>query len=185
MATRLGAAPAGAAPTPVDAAALRRTFRQVPAATFVVTTSDRGRPVGITLTSMRSLSADPALIGFSVTRTASTWPAFARAGQVLVHVLDGRHGDLAQRFAISGVDRFADPVRHVLDADGLPQLVGPPVVLRCAVQERVGTGDADLFVAALLEVRDTDGDRPAGVGPLLHHAGTFRNLRPYLAEGLP
>ena len=74
-----------AVPT-VDAALFRRAFRQVPAAPAVITTSHRNRPVGLTVTSLRSLSAEPALLTFSLTRTVSTWPALVDAQQVLVPV---------------------------------------------------------------------------------------------------
>lgn len=164
--------PGGVAVPTVDPGRLRRAFRQVPAAPAVITTTHRNRPVGLTVTSLRSLSADPALLAFSLTRTVSTWPALADAQQVLVHLLDGRQQHLAERFATSGIDRFADPVRHTVDEHGLPLLEGPSTVLRAEIVARHGFGDADLFVGAVVDVRDDAQTGPAFV----YHDGGFRGL---------
>lgn len=155
---------------------LREAFRQVPAGAAVLTTGDRGRPVGLTVTSLRAVSLEPALVTWSITRSASTWAAFHRAAEVLVHVVAEPDRALAERFATSGVDRFAPPVRYRPEG-GLPRIDGPELVLRCAVLERVEVGDATLFVAAVNEVRQEG--RPA---PLAYHDGGFRPLAEPLVE---
>jgi flavin reductase (DIM6/NTAB) family NADH-FMN oxidoreductase RutF len=156
----------------VDGDQLRRVFRQVPASPAVVTTSHHSRPVGLTVTSLRSLSLEPALLSFSLTRTVSTWPALAAARQVLVHLLDARHLQLAERFATSGVDRFAAPVRHTTDPHGLPRLEGPATVLRAEIVARHRSGDADLFVAAVVQVHSAG----AAGHPIVYHDGDYRHL---------
>lgn len=178
--TTVRPSPAGSGPSQpvtVHAATLRAAFRRAPAGLAIVTTSHDGHPLGLTVTSLRSLSTEPALIAFSITRTASTWPAFAHSDEVLVHLLDERHQDLAERFAASGVDRFAPPVRHHRHPAGPPRLVGPAHVLHATVTDRLNFGDAALLVAAVRSV-DIQSDEAQAAGPLIYHDGGFHLLHP-------
>ena len=162
-------------PTTVRPAAFRAAFRQAPAGLAILTTSYQGAPAGLTVTSLRSLSAEPALVTFSITRAASTWTAFSHAGRVLVHLLDQGQRDLAERFATSDIDRFAAPVSHRPDPHGLPWLRGPAATLQCEIVDQVTYGDADLFVAAVSTVHH-DGEHREPTPGLVYHDGGFHRL---------
>lgn len=149
----------------------RLAFRRFPSGVAIVTTVGPGGPLGVTITSLRSLSAEPPLLAFSLLRTASTWPAFTAERRFLVHLPGADQADLAARFSTSGIDRFAAPTRWSRTADGLPCLQGAETVLTCEKAHQVPIGEADLIVGTVLGVVH----RPAR-SPLVYHDGDFRLL---------
>ncbi len=89
----------------------KAAFRQHPAGVAVIT-ADAGRgSVLLTATSVSSVSADPALLMFSLSAHSSSTPTIRRAETVVVHLLGAGQLGLAQLGATSGVDRFADTDR--------------------------------------------------------------------------
>lgn len=149
----------------------RLAFRRFPAGVAIVTAVGPTGPVGVTVTSLRSLSAEPPLLAFSLLRTASTWPAFAAARRFLVHLPGADQADLAARFSTSGIDRFAAPTRWSSARDGLPRLEGAETVLTCEKADQLALGEADLLVGTVLETVHN----PA-TSPLIYHDGEFRLL---------
>jgi flavin reductase (DIM6/NTAB) family NADH-FMN oxidoreductase RutF len=91
----------------VDAELFRQLLRRHAAAVVVVTACG-DRPAGFTATSFTSVSAQPPLVAFAVSRTASTWSAMSRAETIAVHVLSRSQEDAARTFAASGIDRFTE-----------------------------------------------------------------------------
>ena len=89
----------------------RAVFRDHAARVVVVTAPGAPAPVGLTATSLASVSLDPPMVSFAVAAGASAWPVMATAPRLGVHLLDHGQDWLATRFATSGVDRFAEPVR--------------------------------------------------------------------------
>ncbi|MGM7666431.1 flavin reductase family protein [Microbacterium sp. A93] len=88
--------------------AFKSLFRSHPGPVAVVTAKGTTKPVGFTATSVISLSAEPPLLVFSVSSTSSSLEAMKVMEHATVHLLDTNHQDLAQHFATSGIDRFAD-----------------------------------------------------------------------------
>ena len=158
-------------PAGVDAAAYKAAFRRH-AAGVVVITADAGRgPAGFTATSLASLSLDPPLVSFGLSSTASSWPTVAAADTVVVHFLAADQEQLAQRFATSGIDRFAAPTRWSRLATGEPVLDDVPRYLRAVVDHRLPVGDHHLVVARVVgavAVRDHL--------PLVYHGGAYTTL---------
>ncbi len=148
----------------------RRVFRRHATGVAVITSGGE-KPAGFTATSVVSLSADPPLLSFGLSCTASAWPAFAVADHVAVHLLAEGQQDLAATFARSGADRFAEPTVWQQGPYGVPVLEGVLALLVCRVVDRVSTGDHTLVIAEprLTEYRE-DGR------PLLYHDGQFQTL---------
>lgn len=76
--------------------------------TIVTACDAAGEPVGMTASSFNSVSMDPPLILWSVTKTALSAQAFHDAKTFCVHVLTADQVELANRFARSGEDKFGD-----------------------------------------------------------------------------
>jgi flavin reductase (DIM6/NTAB) family NADH-FMN oxidoreductase RutF len=152
----------------VAAGAFRQAFRRYPAGVAVITSAVGETRVGLTVTSLRSLSAEPPLIGFGVSRTASTFDGLSRADRFLVHILGHDDQHLADRFSRSGIDRFAETAWDA-DADGQPRLQGPSLVLSCAKTQQVPLGDGDLVVGLVTGIEHTE---RAG-HPLVYHDGGY------------
>lgn len=109
----MSAAPAVPAHRPQDSAGdsreLRRALGQFATGVTVVTTRDPagGHPVGMTANSFSSLSLEPPLILWSITRTSRSLPAFLAASHFAVNVLSAEQIDLSVRFARHTDDKFA------------------------------------------------------------------------------
>jgi flavin reductase (DIM6/NTAB) family NADH-FMN oxidoreductase RutF len=157
-------------PAPVDAALFRQVFRRHAAGVAVVT-ADAGRgPAGVTVTSLASLSAEPPLLSFGISATASTWPHLRDADTAVVHLLGAAHAELARTFATSGVDRFATPTRWRRLPTGEPVLDGA-AWLRISLEHRHPAGGSHLVIGRVEEV----GLAEPG-GPLLYHDGSYHAL---------
>ncbi|TCT11933.1 flavin reductase (DIM6/NTAB) family NADH-FMN oxidoreductase RutF [Tepidamorphus gemmatus] len=104
------AAPApGSQDSSGDSRELRRALGQFATGVTVVTTRDpaSGHAVGMTANSFSSVSLEPPLILWSITRTARSLPAFLAASHFAVNVLSAEQIDLSVRFARPAEDRFA------------------------------------------------------------------------------
>ncbi|MFK4189522.1 flavin reductase family protein [Streptomyces sparsogenes] len=127
---------------PGKAALLRRTLRCHAAGVTIVTVPG---PAGFTATSFCSVSLDPALISFCAATSTSAAKAVKRADRFAVHLLGSGHAGLADRFARSGVDRFAG-LGPVLEHDGLPILSDVPAWLSARIVARYPAGDHVLII---------------------------------------
>jgi flavin reductase (DIM6/NTAB) family NADH-FMN oxidoreductase RutF len=164
-------APFSSPSAPIDAALFRQVFRRHAAGVAVVT-ADAGRgPAGVTVTSLASLSAEPPLLSFGISATASTWPHLRDADTAVVHLLGAAHAELARTFATSGIDRFATPTRWRRLPTGEPVLDGAAAWLRISLEHRHPAGDSHLVIGRVEEV----GLAEAG-GPLLYHDGSYHAL---------
>jgi flavin reductase (DIM6/NTAB) family NADH-FMN oxidoreductase RutF len=148
---------------------LRRLFRRHAAAIAVITGTDQGTPVGLLATSLASVSTEPPLLSFNVSRGSSSWPALSTAEHIGVHILHADQEELARRFARSGADRFGAPTVWEFGPYRVPLLDGCAAASVAVVQQRVSAGDHVIIVARLLQVTTDD-----EVAPLLHYDGGFR-----------
>ena len=156
---------------PVDAALFRQVFRRHAAGVAVVT-ADAGRgAAGVTVTSLASLSAEPPLLSFGITATASTWPHLRDAETAVVHLLGAVNTELARTFATSGVDRFAAPTRWHRLPTGEPVLDGAAAWLRISIEHRLPAGGSHLVVGRVEEAGLAESSPP-----LLYHDGSFHAL---------
>ncbi|MFF5858048.1 flavin reductase family protein [Streptomyces sp. NPDC012751] len=152
---------------PVDRLAFTRTLSRVPAPVTVTTTADAsGRRWGFTGSSFCSLSLDPPLVLICLDKGASTHGAFTAAPHFLVNVLAHDQGDVALRFATSGVDRFQAGDMTPCEL-GLPGLPGAAARIACATHEILDGGDHSILVGRVEETRA--GDRP----PLVYSDRAF------------
>lgn len=153
---------------------LKAAFRHHAAGVTVVTADAGDGPLALTASSVTSVSSSPAILLFSVTATTATGRAIARASSAVVHLLDVDDLDLAIRCADPTVDRFADPSAWERLASGEPVFLGPRMLLRGDVVQRIVLGEAVVIVLAVVEVidrgpRSTDGGTPAAARPLAYH----------------
>jgi flavin reductase (DIM6/NTAB) family NADH-FMN oxidoreductase RutF len=155
----------------VDAARFRRALGRHAAGVVVVTGPG---PVGLTATSLTSVSLDPPLVSFCVSRESTTWPDLREAPYFAVNVLAGDQAAVASRFAGRGVDRFGPPTRWEPGPYDVPLLSGLTAHLICEPYDTVALGDHWLVVGLVVG---------SGVGdasePLLYHRGRYGRFDPH------
>ncbi|WP_078880509.1 flavin reductase family protein [Kitasatospora purpeofusca] len=150
---------------------LRRALRRHAAGVTVITAAGPAGPVGFTATSFTSVSLDPALVSFYLSTTASAAPAVREAEAFNVHILRDDQQELANRFARSGIDRFAGTDWHT-GPYGTPVLAGAAARLTARPFLLQPVGDHLLVVGEVLAVDTTDGP------PLVHHDGGYGGFTP-------
>nr|WP_125099753.1 flavin reductase family protein [Leucobacter chromiireducens] len=116
----------------------------------VITAQTPDGPVGLTASSVSSVGIDPPTLSFSVTRATGSAGGVLSADSILVHLLDGRHADIARSFAVSGADRFTAEQGWAELETGEPYLPGTRVALRCRALHSLGVGSSVIVVAEVI-----------------------------------
>ncbi|WP_165064365.1 flavin reductase family protein [Marisediminicola senii] len=158
----------------------KAAFRNHPAGVAVITADAGDGPVALTATSVFSVSADPPLLVFSLSKTSGSTPTLMRAQTVVVHLLTERQLDIAVLGATSGVDRFADTSIWARLPTGEPYFTAAPVWIRGKVVDRMQAGGSTVLAVEALEARSPERGSPeADAGnsrPLVYHNRTWHAL---------
>lgn len=153
---------------------MRDLLRRFAAPVVVVTVDGEKGERGATIGSFASLSLDPPQVCFSVMHGTQFHDVLADEARVAVHLLAEDQANLAERFAIPGLEAEiqATPFRHH-NRPGLPLLLSNTLgILLGSIERRVGVGDHTLVVARverLLKGRE-------GVKPLLYLEQAYRGV---------
>jgi 3-hydroxy-9,10-secoandrosta-1,3,5(10)-triene-9,17-dione monooxygenase reductase component len=134
--------------------------------TIVTTVDEAGADVGMTANSFNSVSLDPPMVLWSIGRSSSNFDVFVKAPYFAVHVLAAEQEELATRFAMRGVDRFAGllPLRG---PGGIPLLDGCVARFQCRTAFRHESGDHVILVGEVLELDQGDCE------PLVFKSGRY------------
>ncbi len=138
--------PATAAPEPFDPLQLRRALGSFGTGVTVVSTlAPGGRLVGVTANSFSSVSLDPPIVLWSLSRHSPSLAAFDACGRFVINVLGLEQVALSRRFAAPRPDKF-DDVAHHRGLGGLPVLHGAAATFECCTHQRLEVGDHVLFL---------------------------------------
>ncbi|GAA3040164.1 flavin reductase family protein [Streptosporangium longisporum] len=147
--------------------ALRDALGQFATGVAVVTAATgRGDRLGVTVNSFTSVSLDPPLVLWCLSRRAPSAPAFAEAGRFAVNVLAAGQEHLSRRFATPLPDKFAG-VETVLTPGGVPVLAGTLAHFACRTVTTYEGGDHLIFVGEVEHFRGAPGE------PLVFHSGSY------------
>jgi 3-hydroxy-9,10-secoandrosta-1,3,5(10)-triene-9,17-dione monooxygenase reductase component len=98
-------------------------MHRFPHGVAVVAVETGGQQVGLTVSSLTSLSLDPPLLGFAVARQAAMHELLLTAGAFSVSLLAEGQDRIAEHFA-----RGVPPLVHWLGIDVVPAVDGPPLI---------------------------------------------------------
>ncbi len=140
--------------------------------TVVTARTEAGVLVGLTANSFNSVSLNPPLVLWSLSRTAGSMAAFSNGRHYAINVLAADQQALAERFAARGIDRWAG-VRFTEGAGGAPLLEGAAAVFECFNRSQYVEGDHIIFVGEVERCRHC-----ANASPLLYHGGRFYTEHP-------
>jgi len=155
-------------------------FRNHPAGVAVITADIGEGPVGLTATSVFSVSADPALLVFSLSDLSTSTPTIRQAETVVVHLLGAEQQYLAKLCATSGIDRFADTTIWSRLPTGEPYFPAAHTWIRGRVINQLEAGTSVLIVVHALEASAAaPGSHEADASasqPLVYHNRTWHRL---------
>jgi flavin reductase (DIM6/NTAB) family NADH-FMN oxidoreductase RutF len=157
----------------IDVQSFKNTLAHWASGVTVVTTQVDGHPVGITASSLTSVSLDPPQILICVARKLYTHQAIEQSGVFAVNILGADHLEWGMRFA--GMmpehhDRFAG-IELQQGVTGAPILSDVLGWLDCRVRNAYDGGDHTIFVGEVLAAGSTE-ER----SPLLYFNRTWRQL---------
>lgn len=136
----------------------------------VVTTRDpAGRPVGMTASSVASVSLEPPLVLVCVARTNDMHPALEAAPRFVLNVLASDQEALSRRFAAEHPNRF-DGIGYRESRYGLPVLERTVATIECDKQGEAPGGDHTVFFGLVTGGSVSDGR------PLLYYRGGYAGL---------
>ena len=140
--------------------------------TIVTARSAGGEVIGLTANSFNSVSLEPPLVLWSLSRAAGSMAVFSAGSHYAINVLAADQRALAERFALRGADRFAG-LTFDEGAGGAPLLHGAAATFECFNRSRYEEGDHVIFVGEVERCTH----RP-GASPLLFHGGRYFTEHP-------
>jgi flavin reductase (DIM6/NTAB) family NADH-FMN oxidoreductase RutF len=139
----------------VTASDFRNAMRQLTGGVSIIT-AGKGRDIsGMTVTSVSSLSVEPASLIVSLNRESSSWPLVKRYGFFGVNILTSDQIDIAERFTgkggLKGADRFGGAT-WITRASGVPLLDGALAAIDCEVEDIVERHSHAIVIGRVLDV---------------------------------
>lgn len=148
--------------------------------TIVTTMSPDGKPVGVTANSFSSVSLNPPLVLWSLSKSAYSLEAFSESGHFAIHVLTQDQSALSNKFARSGENKFDDTDWR---AGTLGSPVFPQYAVRfeCKTRHQYDGGDHFIFVGEVISFDEQN------LPPLVFHDGKYAGTTQLekLANGAP
>lgn len=162
---------------PAQAPEITRDFKAAfgghPAGVAIITADSATGPVGITASSVASVSAEPPLLAFSLAAAATgSAAALAVAETVVVHLLTAGDLELAKMFANSASERFTGSMLWTRLESGEPLLLHGGHALRCKILSRTPAGGSLLLAAEVLEIIVPE----ISGAPMVYHSRAFHAL---------
>jgi flavin reductase (DIM6/NTAB) family NADH-FMN oxidoreductase RutF len=126
--------------------------------TIVTTVTGEGRPIGLTANSFTSVSLDPPLVLWSLSKRSANLESFRGASHFAVNVLSFGQQGLCMRFAQRcESDRF-DGVALEDSTLGLPVLQDALASFECAKYDEYEAGDHVVFIGRVENYRKGSGE---------------------------
>lgn len=147
----------------------KRTFFDImgtaPATVTVVTTIGAdGKPRGLTVGAVTSVSADPPSLLISLDHRSRSLQELRAAGRFAVNYLRGDRAEVSRRFAMPMADRFAG-IAWRPGTTGMPILYEDSLSwLECRIEQIIESGDHVVLIAAV----EDGAAPPAGSRPLMY-----------------
>ena len=136
----------------------------------VITASVDGTPIGMTVNSFASVSLDPALVLWSLSKTSGRFEAFQNAEHYSIHVMHEHQDALALEFA-KNANAFETCDWRFQD-NGVPVLTSALTRFDCTQQAVHDAGDHIIIVGKVNGVVANEG------APLLFTKGKFGGFKP-------
>lgn len=150
----------------------RRDFRRAlgqfaTGVTVVTARASGGAKVGVTVNSFSSVSLNPPLILWSLSRQAQSSADFANCTHFVVNVLEAKQHHLSRQFSTPVSDKYAG-VDFVEGKAGIPMLNGALAHFVCRKVKQYDGGDHVIFLGEVEEYNYGEGE------PLVFHSGRYR-----------
>lgn len=170
------ALPAFGPATPTD---MRRSMgRFITGVAVVSTGTSEDTWCGMTISSLTSISLDPAILMISLTHGSRTTDMVAAAGRFTVSILSARQEAVARHFATRGGARYEN-IDYEVGVYGLPMIKDAVVQAECRVHSSPHVGDHRVFFGEVENLRHRDGTG------LVFNSGRFGDFHDFGHDEIP
>ena len=139
----------------------------------IVTTVDtEGKPYGLTMNAVTSLSLTPPLFIICVDNKSDTLEPMRRSGVFGINVIRQGQQELSNNFAKKNPNKF-DGIEFDRGEIGVPLLHGHVLAIECRVAATYPGGDHQIFVGEVCAISLPD---PETAEPLLYFRGRYAAL---------
>lgn len=158
---------------------MRRCMGRFTTGVAVVAAGDGDSCSGMTISSLTSISLDPAILMISLTEGSRTTDMVAGTGRFAVSILSSRQEAVARHFATRGGARFESCECDRGDTYGLPLIKDALVQAECHVHSWHDVGDHRVFFGQVDSLRYRDGTG------LVFYSGRFGDFRDFGHDEMP
>lgn len=158
---------------PWDGQHFRATLGHFCSGITVVAAEIDGVPTGLTCQSFFSVSVDPPLVAFSVSRASTSFPAIQMHGSCSVNVLAESQQSISEAFARSGADKWSDVSWRPGPVLGHPIIDEVIAWLECRFESVTEAGDHLLVLARVDELWFSEYE----ILPLLYFRGKYNGVQ--------
>lgn len=145
--------------TPTDIPlAMRHVLAGFPTGISVVAAHLEGRTVGLSASSLVSLSLDPPLVAVSFAKTSTSWPLLRQARRWGISILGEDSDDVLARMRRPAAERF-DGIEMSTDGEAM-HVAGSLATLTVKLAREVDAGDHVLTLLRLLDLARDDQQLP-------------------------
>ena len=154
-----------------DAAFFRSALGRFATGVTLITTQshDGPQPIGLTISSFNSVSLDPPLVSWTLSKKAASLPHFEKAERYVIHVLSAQQLHLARRFATGSQEQRFEGIEVGRSPNGAVMLSDPDCAawFECYNLCRHEAGDHIIFIGQVERCERSFHQ------PLVYHAGDF------------
>ncbi len=145
--------------------------------TIVTSVDGSDAPIGMTASSFNSVSMDPPLILWSVTKSALSALAFKQATHFAVHILSSDQVALSNRFAKTGEDKFSG-TDYTTNQHGVPLLSHCACRFDCSTWATYEGGDHWIIVGRVEAITRANTESLVFSAGAYSTASPLRNIQP-------
>ncbi|MBM3468845.1 MAG: flavin reductase family protein [Alphaproteobacteria bacterium] len=111
----------------------------------IITTQYQGKPIGVTINTLTSVSLDPPLVLFCLGKKRVVFPAFSECTHLAIHILSATQEPLCRSFA-QPLDNHWDNLNHTMSESGCPLIPNTLGILLCKRSHTYEGGDHLIFL---------------------------------------
>lgn len=159
---------------PISGDNYRQIGRALAGAVSVVMARERGGNgiVGLTVSSLVTLSFEPPLVMFAIQHDANSYPAIVSCRHFGVSLLAADQADIAARFAVKGQDKLSGTRMDQGQSLDVPLIAGALSQIECSTSQIFISGDHAIVVGLVEAARTRDGE------PLLYFGRRYGTFAP-------
>lgn len=161
-----------------NAADMRRSMGRFTTGVAIVTTGTGDTACGMTISSLTSISLDPAILMVSLTEGSRTTDMLNETGRFTVSILGARQEAVARRFATRGGARF-EGMDCEFGEHGTPMIKDSLVQAECEVHSAHDVGDHRVFYGLVQNLRCREGSG------LVFSSGRFGEFHDFGHDEMP